>query len=238
MADPKQSTGFAVSRVFTGLLVFLLISAAYLYTFPQPNVFYALIVLLHAIAGVITALLLAAFIFRLLRDGKMASRIGWTLLAAGAVVGLILIKTGTPRMEWNLLYVHILLSLAGAGFGFAEWAGKQGWLAPSIHSSIARCAICLLVLAGFGAGARYVREARWRNQARIANPSMPPATMNGEGDGPDGPFFPSSAQVLGGQKIPSKFFMESDSCKRCHEDIYNQWFSSAHHFSSFNNQWY
>ena len=32
--------------------------------------------------------------------------------------------------------------------------------------------------------------------------------------------------------------MESDSCKRCHEDIYNQWFSSAHHFSSFNNQWY
>ena len=42
----------------------------------------------------------------------------------------------------------------------------------------------------------------------------------------------------GGEKIPSKFFMESDSCKRCHEDIYNQWFSSAHHFSSFNNQWY
>ena len=44
--------------------------------------------------------------------------------------------------------------------------------------------------------------------------------------------------MFGGQKIPSKFFMESDSCKRCHEDIYNQWFSSAHHFSSFNNQWY
>ncbi len=32
--------------------------------------------------------------------------------------------------------------------------------------------------------------------------------------------------------------MESDSCKRCHEDIYNQWYSSVHHFSSFNNQWY
>ena len=62
--------------------------------------------------------------------------------------------------------------------------------------------------------------------------------MNGEGDGPSGPFFPSSAQVYGGQKIPSNFFMESDSCKRCHEDIYNQWQSSAHHFSSFNNQWY
>ena len=43
----------------------------------------------------------------------MASRVGWVLLASGAVVGLILIKTGTPRVEWNLLYVHILLSLAG-----------------------------------------------------------------------------------------------------------------------------
>jgi len=67
---------------------------------------------------------------------------------------------------------------------------------------------------------------------------MPPDNMNGEGDGPEGSFFPSSAQVYGKQKIPSKFFMESDSCKRCHEDVYNQWFSSAHHFSSFNNQWY
>ena len=69
-------------------------------------------------------------------------------------------------------------------------------------------------------------------------PPCLPLTMNGEGDGPTGPFFPSSAQVYGGEKIPSKFFMESDSCKRCHEDIYNQWNSSAHHFSSFNNQWY
>jgi hypothetical protein len=62
--------------------------------------------------------------------------------------------------------------------------------------------------------------------------------MDAEGGWPQGPFFPSSAQVYGGQKIPSKFFMESDSCKRCHEDIYKQWSSSAHHFSSFNNQWY
>jgi tetratricopeptide (TPR) repeat protein len=238
MADPKQSRGLFASRVFPGLLVFLFISAAYLYTIPQPNVFYAVMVLLHAIAGVVTALLLAALIFRLLRDGNIAFRIGWVLLAAGAVVGLILIKTGTPRAQWNLLYVHILLSLAGGGIVFAEWAGKRGWLAVGRGNSIIRCAICLLVFAGLGAGARYLRESRWQNQARIANPSMPPASMNGEGDGPGGAFFPSSAQVLGGQKIPSKFFMESDSCKRCHEDIYNQWFSSAHHFSSFNNQWY
>ncbi len=238
MAYPKRFRSFVIARVLPGLLIFLFISAADLYTFPQSNVFYAVIVLLHAIAGAITAILLAVFLFSLLRNESIFARFGWMLVATGSTVGLILIKTGTPRIEWHLLYAHILLSLAGVGIVFAEWAGKRGWLPPGDGSSLIRCAICLLLLAALGAAAHYLRESRWQHQARIANPSMPPATMNSEGDGPGGPFFPSSAQVLGGQKIPSKFFMESDSCKRCHEDIYNQWFSSAHHFSSFNNQWY
>jgi Flp pilus assembly protein TadD len=238
MPQAAPSKSFLSTRLFPGLVVFLFGSAAYLYTFPQPNVFYAVIVLLHAVAGIVVALLLAFFLFRLFKYGSVVSALGWALLFAGAIVGLILIKTGTSRAEWNLLYLHILLSLAGAGIVFAEWSGKHGWLSPGVGNSIIRCSICLLALAGLGAGARYLRESRWQNHARIQNPSMPPATMNGEGDGPDGPFFPSSAQIYGAQKIPSKFFMESESCKRCHEDIYNQWFSSAHHFSSFNNQWY
>jgi Flp pilus assembly protein TadD len=150
----------------------------------------------------------------------------------------VLIKTGTPRAEWNWLYSHIIISSVGAAILFAEWAGKRGWLGSGTRSAIARVAICLALLAAIGYGARYLRESRWQNRARIENPAMPPATMNDEGDGPQGPFFPSSAQVYGRDKIPSKFFMESDSCKRCHKDVYNQWFSSVHHFSSFNNQWY
>ena len=187
MPDTKQSTGFFASRGLPGFLIFLFISAAYLYTFPQPNVLYAVVVLLHAVAGVITAVLLAFLLARQFRNGSIPARLGWTLLAAGAVVGLILIKTETPRVEWNLLYAHIVLSFAGAGIVFAEWAGKRGWLTARIGHSIIRCATCLLVLAGLGAGAHYLRDSRWQNQARIENPSMPPATMNGEGDGPDGP---------------------------------------------------
>ena len=184
-----------------------------------------MIVLLHAVAGVAASILLAAFLFRLLRDGSVASGLGWVLMAGGAAVGLVLIKIGTPRTAWNWLYLHIVLSLAGAGILFAEWAGKRGWLASGTGAAIARISICLLALAGLGYGARYVRESRWQNRGRIENPLMPPASMNGEGDGPSGAFFPSSAQVYGGQKIPSKFIMESDSCKRCHQDIYNQRFS-------------
>ncbi|HXW90679.1 MAG TPA: tetratricopeptide repeat protein [Terriglobales bacterium] len=215
-------------------LFLLSISAAYLYTFPQPTILYGLVVLLHAVLGIATAVVLILVLYPLLRDAAIGQRIGWVLLAAGAVLGCILLKTGTPRSESHLFYLHILLSLAGVGIVFAEWVTPPGWLG----ASLARSLVSLLVLALVGLGARYLRESRWENRGRIENPALPPADMNQEGDGPAGPFFPSSAQVYGERKIPSKFFMESDSCKRCHEDIYNQWFSSAHHFSSFNNQWY
>ena len=217
-------------RIFSSLLGFLFISAVYLFTFPQPNVLYAVIVFLHVVTGIAVSAWLATRLIHILRTATWPTKIAWLLLTAGAVIGIILIKTGTLRTEWNWLYAHIVLSTAGFGFLIASARSKSAvW---------ARAALALVVLGTLGVGSWYLRTSRWENHARIENPSNAPATMNGEGDGPEGPFFPSSAQVYGGQKIPSKFFMESDSCKRCHEDIYNQWFSSAHHFSSFNNQWY
>src|SRR6202166_1063112 len=237
MRDNSSSYGFA-GRALPWLLTFLVISAVYLYTLPQANVFYAGIVLLHALTGVLTAILLVPAIFRFLRNGSFLARTGWTLVAAGAVLGLILIKIGTPRSEWRWLYLHILVSLISVGFLISEKLGQKREHLPSNTAAwLLRTAICLVMLAGISYGARYIRES-WQTRSRIQNPAMPPDNMNGEGDGPEGSFFPSSAQVYGKRKIPSKFFMESDSCKRCHEDIYNQWFSSAHHFSSFNNQWY
>ena len=236
MRENSSSPSF-VGRVLSWLVPFLVISAAYLYTFPQANIFYAGVVLLHALAGVIATILLVPALFRLLQNGRFLARAGWSLVAAGAVLGLILIKTGTPRSEWKWLYLHIVISLIGVGLLIADKLGRRGDIASGATTAALRAAVCLLLLAGIGYGARYLRES-WQTRSRIQNPAMPPDNMNGEGDGPAGAFFPSSAQVYGKQKIPSKFFMESDSCKRCHEDIYNQWFSSAHHFSSFNNQWY
>jgi Flp pilus assembly protein TadD len=233
MQENPRSDDF-ISKGLFWLIGFLVISAAYLYTFPQANIFYAVVVLLHALDGVALAILLIPTIIRLLRTGSWSARSGWFLIAVGAVLGLILIKTGTPRTEWNKLYVHIIISLAGVGFLIA---GRARSRASNSVTTALRAAFCLIVLAAVGYGARYIRES-WQTRVRIQNPAMPPDNMNREGDGPEGAFFPSSAQVYGRQKIPSKFFMESESCKRCHEDIYNQWFSSAHHFSSFNNQWY
>src|ERR1022692_5208731 len=98
MSQTSPSRGFA-SRALPGLLIFLSVSAAYLYAFPQSNVFYAAVVSLHALAGIFSAVLLAVFLFRLFQNGSVASGLGWVLVAGGAVVGLVLIKTGTPRVE-------------------------------------------------------------------------------------------------------------------------------------------
>ena len=224
-----------MNRPLSLLIGFLAISAIYLYAFPQANVFYAGVVLLHAVAGIVASVLLLVWLVRYWYRGERLVRLGMVLLFLGAILGLILIYTGTLRTEWRLVYAHLALSFAGAGIIVAVRIGDRGWL--SGYAGL-RVVVVLALLALLAPAARYLRETRWNQHGRIQNPTLPPLTMNGEGDGPTGPFFPSSAQVYGGEKIPSKFFMESDSCKRCHEDIYNQWNSSAHHFSSFNNQWY
>src|SRR2546426_4345246 len=128
--------------------------------------------------------------------------------------------------------------MSGALCLFASWLASRGWLGSGAAQRGLGSVALLLLTAGIAAGAWWTREIAWQKANRISNPLMPPETMNGEGDGPQGKFFPSSAQTRHGGNIPSKYFMQSDACQRCHADIYKQWDSSVHHFSSFNNQWY
>ena len=51
-------------------------------------------------------------------------------------------------------------------------------------------------------------------------------------------FEPSLARTASGKFIPAKTLMMDDYCLKCHENAYQGWFHSAHHFSSFNNKPY
>lgn len=226
-----------------GLVVVLFLSAVYLYAFPAPTLLYAGMILLHAGAGLVAIVCLILFCLRYLRQVPWIARLGWIALALGGLVGGVLIYVGNTRQNAKWLFVHIGLSVAGTILLAADGIMKR--LAVKIIGSVkVRLAsvgtiVALILFTGALAYSAWsLREARWLSSHVIKNPTIAPSNMNDEGDGPQGPFFPSSAQVISGGHIPSKFFMESDSCKRCHADIYNQWNSSVHHISSFNNQWY
>jgi tetratricopeptide (TPR) repeat protein len=222
----------------TTLLFVLFVTAAYVFAWPTPSMPYFGAVLLHLVAGVPFAAGLAILLRPVLRKESAAERIGWILLAIGAALGIVLIFTGTRKSDWPLLYAHIGLCVSGGALLVSAWAGGRGLMAGSYLSGATRGAIFLAAAGLVTAGAWRLRTVPWERANRIQNPSIAPATMDAEGDGPTGLYFPSSAQTKDGGHIPADYFIESNACQRCHADIYRQWQSSAHHFSSFNNAWY
>jgi Tfp pilus assembly protein PilF len=227
-----------MNRWLFRILIALILSAVYLYGFPSATITYGAIDLFHVGAGALLCVLLLLFMVRVLRKETVLARFGWVLLAGGGILGLVLIFIGTPHRFKNWLYAHIALCMIGGLLVVASWMMGRGWLGASFASRALGFAALVLLTAGVAAGTWWTRNVAWNNSNRISNPAMPPETMDGEGDGPQGKFFPSSAQTKDGGYIPGKYFMQSDACQRCHADIYKQWDSSAHHFSSFNNQWY
>jgi len=221
-------------------LILLAASAAYLYGFPLATITYAVVDLFHVAVGVLAFLLLLVSCVPLFRGAANLARVGWMLLAVGTLLGIALIKIGTPLRLWNWLYAHIVLCVLGVLLLVASWLNSKGWLGPTnVIRALRFSSLAILALA-ISAGLWWTREAGWRDARanRIINPPIAPVSMDREGDGVSGKFFPSSAQTIHDVNIPSEYFMKSDACQRCHADIYAQWNSSMHHFSSFNNQWY
>ncbi|HTS12247.1 MAG TPA: tetratricopeptide repeat protein [Candidatus Limnocylindrales bacterium] len=227
-----------INRARTILLAILFVTAAYLFAWPSADVPYFIGLVSHLVAGIALTGILAFFLIPILRRGNKTERIGWILLAIGAVLGIILIYTGTPKSDWTLLFVHVGCCVAGGALLASAWAGRHGFMAGGALPGIGRAAIFLIAAGLITGGAWWVRTVPWQKAYVIRNPDIAPASMDGEGDGPGGPFFPSSGQTLTGKTVTQDFFLDSQACERCHEDIYKQWQSSMHHFSSFNNQWY
>ena len=221
-------------------LLFLTLTAVYLYGYPSATITYGVVDLFHVAAGAALTLLLLASLLRVLRNESNIARLGWILLTGGAILGIVLIKIGTPLRLKAWLLAHIALCVLGTLLVTASWLNSKGWLGQTIVSRGLGFAALTLLTAAIAAGTWRIRETGWSDAGvnRIANPLMPPDSMDREGDGAQGKFFPSSAQTKDGGNIPSEYFMKSDACERCHADIYKQWDSSMHHFSSFNNQWY
>ena len=212
------------SRLAGAAFLLLLVNSGWLWAFPSANLFYVANVLLHVLAGIALAAGLwfsSIEVFRRVRSDRRAL----IALSVCAALGAVLCVIGATRPHLAVVAIHAAFGFAGAAILAIGRRDKR----------IAAFAALALLLPAFSAA----RE-RWfpTDSLRIVNPTEAPLSMDYEGGGRDSPFFPSAAQTTTGTTIPSDFFLDSEACGECHKDVYEQWNSSMHHFSSFNNQFY
>ena len=205
------------------LFLLLLANSAYLAAWAEASLFYFANVAFHLVLGVALAVL-AARAFPGWRRAPRTLALAAPVLGIAAVAGIALAVVGATRANAWLLRLHIATAVIGSVL-------VLGWMFATVvrrarPGETAGTAVGLSVLGAIllATGILVVKDRREAPQRyRIANPALPPETMEGEGAGPKAPFFPSSAQTNVGGTIPSNFFMTSQTCARCHEEIYEQW---------------
>ncbi len=217
--------------------VVLLVNTAYIWAFASPTIFYMTNVLFHLGLGLVLTVALAVL---LKKHGSLGRGTGlaFAFFLVSLLLGLYLTWAGNLTPNRSILWAHI--GTAGLGllalipFVWRKSADNGGGWRTFRNAYL--FSLGLLVL--FPAGMAVYRKANPDPRDRITNPMTAPTDMSEEGGGPKSPFFPSSARTNVGGIIPSNFFMDSKRCGECHKDIFAQFDSSAHHFASFNNQFY
>lgn len=212
-----------------GLL--LAANSAYLAAAGAPHLFYFANVAAHFFGGLLLTALFVVWWRRERRRGM--SLAGWAVLTTAAL-GVAIAVVGNRYATRPLVWIHAgvgVVALAALLLAFRASRRHPAW-----RWSLA-VLVGALVLAPLGKYAAHrIHQARYAFEQPPAPLTMPDESMGGA----DGPFFPSSVHTRNADTVPSSVYLKPESCARagCHPDIFDQWDSSAHHFSSFNNQWY
>ena len=234
-------------KIFFCAFLILLINSAYLFSFGEPTLFYIFNVLFHVGLGVVLIIPFSIYTYQYLGRNlqahiqkKQISTLG-QVGSIGIIVGIIsggylMIVGATTPYRW-LLITHIVSVSAGSILLCIHLLKDTELLTPLLKKiSIG----VLVVVVIFPIGAKLTQHYLPNETYLVENPALPPTSMYEEGGGTTGHFFPASVETETGALIPTDFFLTSETCATsgCHPDIYQQWNESAHHFSSFNNQWY
>src|SRR5882757_2061675 len=142
----------SVKRWLSRILIALALSAVYLYGFPSATISYAVLDLLHVALGIALTIFLLFYLYRLLRQESLLSRLGCLSLAAGAILGIVLIKIGTPLHLKKWMYAHIAICVVGTLFLAASWLISKGWLGESVLQRGFGLAALALLTATIAAG--------------------------------------------------------------------------------------
>jgi len=197
------------------------------------DLFYHYMFLAHLVLGLIFIVPFLAFGFyhwraSYKRRNRRAIRIGYALLIMGLIVlasGVLLVKFGSfefmrgPVSKRIVYWSHIIAPLAAM---WLYWLHRL--VGPKIRWAIARrVGIATAIAVGLMLIAQTQDPRKWNRKEPADGQKY---------------FENSLASTRDGGFIPQRVLMNDDYCKKCHQDVYNDWFHSAHHFSSFNNPAY
>lgn len=221
------------ARLFQLCALLLAGTSAYLAAADHPHPLYFTSLLAHLGLGLVFSGMLLRWWRREPRPALLSGAVGLTLLSA--LAGVILVAVGNVRTTRWLGSVHGALAIAAAVVWFL-WLLRGGLPAPW-----SRRAAWGLVALGLAPAATAVYTRLYPDPShRIVNPPAPLTMAEEAMGGESGPYFPSSVSNAHQGLVPSEVYLEPESCGRsgCHPDLVDQWRSSVHHRSSFNNQWY
>ncbi len=249
---PSASTASAPKRVIgkklrvllvmvLGLFSILMANGIYLFfiTWLQyfqgqvyENLFYQFMFLAHLILGFLLVAPVIVFgvghfLAARNRRNRRAVKIGYALFAIALVVllsGVLLTRQmgfdlKNPSIRNVVYWLHIITPIMAI---WLYWLHRL--VGPRIKWAIGqRIGLGTLALVAVMVVLQTQDPRRW-NQAG-------PTTG-------DVYFEPSLARTATGNFIPARALQNDEYCLRCHPNVYDSWFHSAHHFSSFNNPAY
>lgn len=197
------------------------------------NHFYLSMFMLHLALGLL--LIVPFLVFGILhmrasahRRNRRAIKIGYALFA----VGILLLVTG------------VLLVRIEGFFDLKQPFGRSLVYWAHVGSPLAAVWLYWLHrLAGprikWRVGMVYALAVLLTVLGMVALQSQDPRRWNATGPKEGTKYFePSLVRTTTGDFIPAETLMMDDYCKKCHEDVYDGWFHSVHHISSFNNPAY
>ena len=236
-------------KISLSAFLILLLNSAYLFSFGEPTLFYIFNVLFHVGLGIVLIVPFSIYVYKYLARNLQAhdqtervsilGQTGTIGIAIGIITGGYLMIVGATTPYLWLLITHIVSVSAGSILLciYLVRGGSESRLTPSLRKITVGVLIVVIL---FPMGARLTQHYLPNETYLVENPALPPTSMYEEGGGTTGHFFPASVETATGALIPTDFFLTSETCATsgCHPDIYRQWNESAHHFSSFNNQWY
>lgn len=234
MEQPESIFTSRQARIYWWLLagiILLTLNTIHLLFFGQADALTAVMVGLHILLGLVVGIALVVFgwVHYVVAHGfpnPLRRRVGLFSLVSLTlclVSGVTLLFTGAFGFGQMILAVHLISGVVGL-FGLVvhfsiklRRSVHPRW--PRVIKGVAGVAALALVIMLSGEVWRYkIQQPKGEVQS----------------------FFPTSAITANERLIPVDETMNSASCGTadCHKDIYEQWFSSQHHYGSFSNPFY